>query len=153
MEHLIESVRKRPCLWQLDLKEYKDNELKEAAWEEVFNECDFPSVAEIKNLWKKLRDGHRQALNAKKKTTGQAADSKPIWKYEHLMEFLIPNMKNRHQHTNVGTSSRNTTDTLNDDSLTGDESMDSLKEFRIKKNKTIHSILEDEQKRREKRSA
>lgn len=43
MEHLIESVRKRPCLWQLDLKEYKDNEIKEAAWEEVFNECDFPS--------------------------------------------------------------------------------------------------------------
>ncbi|CAF4946031.1 unnamed protein product [Pieris macdunnoughi] len=43
MEHLIESARKRPCLWQLDFKEYKDNELKEAAWEEVFNECDFPS--------------------------------------------------------------------------------------------------------------
>lgn len=113
----------------------------------------FVSVAEIKNLWKKLRDGYRQALNAKKKTTGQAADSKPKWKYEYLMEFLIPHMKNRPQHTNVGTSSRNTTDTLNDDSLTGDESMVSLREFRIKKNKTIHSMLEDEQKRREKRTA
>lgn len=113
----------------------------------------FVSVAEIKKLWKKLRDGHRQALNAKKKTTGQAADSKPKWKYEHLMEFLIPHMKNRHQHTSIGTSSRNTTDTLNDDSLTGDESMDSLTKSRIKKNKTIHSMLEDEQKRREKRTA
>lgn len=69
------------------------------------------------------------------------------------MEFLIPHMKNRHQHTNVGTSSRNSTDNLNDDSLTGDESMDSLKESRIKKNKTIHSMLEDEQKRKEKRTA
>lgn len=36
----------------------------------------FVSVAEIKKLWKKLRDGHRQALNAKKKNYGTSSGFK-----------------------------------------------------------------------------
>lgn len=40
MEKLIESVRKYPCLWKIDSQEYKLNDLKEAAWQEVVKECD-----------------------------------------------------------------------------------------------------------------
>lgn len=52
-------------------------------------------------MWKKLRDGHRQALNKKKTTTGQAASSDRLWKYEKQMEFLVPHLCNRQRSTNA----------------------------------------------------
>lgn len=39
MEHLIESVRKYPLLWNSDVPEYKNNGLREAAWIKVTEEC------------------------------------------------------------------------------------------------------------------
>lgn len=63
----------------------------------------FISVKEIKALWKKLRDGHRQALNKKKPSNGQAgfSDSSRVWKYEKQMAFLVPYLSNRQRSTNV----------------------------------------------------
>lgn len=52
-------------------------------------------------MWKKLRDGYRQALNKKKCTTGQAATSINPWKYEKIMEFILPYMANRPRSTNA----------------------------------------------------
>ncbi|KAI5631269.1 alcohol dehydrogenase transcription factor myb/SANT-like domain-containing protein [Phthorimaea operculella] len=43
MEHLIESVRKYPCLWNTTAIEYRDQELKDAAWAEVMKETDLSS--------------------------------------------------------------------------------------------------------------
>lgn len=40
MEHFIESVRKYPCLWKVDTFDYKNNELREAAWRSITVECD-----------------------------------------------------------------------------------------------------------------
>lgn len=54
-------------------------------------------------MWKKLRDGHRQALNKKKPSNGQAgcSDSSRVWKYEKQMAFLVPYLSNRQRSTNV----------------------------------------------------
>lgn len=52
-------------------------------------------MKEAKILWKKLRDGHRQALNKRKITVGQAAGDIRLWKYEKQMSFLLPHLTNR----------------------------------------------------------
>ncbi|VEN33638.1 unnamed protein product, partial [Callosobruchus maculatus] len=50
---------------------------------------------EAKSLWKKLRDGHRQALHRKKPSHGHYLTNERPWKYEELMKFLIPHIGNR----------------------------------------------------------
>ncbi|CAH1958511.1 unnamed protein product [Acanthoscelides obtectus] len=100
MEYFIECVRKHPCLWKVDSNEYKNNEIKEAAWRSIIADCDISDVKEAKCQWKKLRDGHRQALNKKKTTTGQAASMDiRLWKYEKQMDFLLPHLGNRQRST------------------------------------------------------
>lgn len=101
MEHLIESVKKYPCLWATDLEEHKISIVRDAAWTKVIEECDIPDIREAKNLWKKLRDGHRQSINRKRTTSGQTSESGKNWKYDKMMEFLLPYIGSRERVTNV----------------------------------------------------
>lgn len=39
VEHFTESVRKYPCLWKMDVEDYKNNEINEAACRNIL-ECD-----------------------------------------------------------------------------------------------------------------
>ncbi|XP_049875939.1 uncharacterized protein LOC126373744 [Pectinophora gossypiella] len=98
MEHFIESVRKYPCLWNTTAIEYRDQELKDAAWAEVMKDTDLSSVKEVKLKWKKLRDSYRDALKRQSemlaKEPGQAKKTYP-WKYMGLMQFLQPHMSAR----------------------------------------------------------
>lgn len=49
-----------------------------------------------KYRWKQLRDSHRDALKRQKsKKSGQATTKTREWKYQKLMEFLLPYMANR----------------------------------------------------------
>lgn len=43
MDHFIETVHKYPCLWNTTAIEYRDQELKDAAWTEVMKETDLSS--------------------------------------------------------------------------------------------------------------
>ncbi|CAG9788472.1 unnamed protein product [Diatraea saccharalis] len=99
MEHFIETVRKYPCLWNTTAIEYRDQELKDAAWAEVMKETDLSSVKEVKLKWKKLRDSYRDALKRQSemlaKEPGTAAKKIYPWKYMGLMQFLQPYMSNR----------------------------------------------------------
>lgn len=61
----------------------------------------FISVKTAKSKWKKLRDSHRDALKRKNATrSGQSGKQIREWKYEKVMEFLIPYMTNRNRTTN-----------------------------------------------------
>ncbi|XP_075980632.1 uncharacterized protein LOC142979541 [Anticarsia gemmatalis] len=99
MEHFIETVRKYPCLWNTTAIEYRDQELKDAAWAEVMKETDLSSVKEVKLKWKKLRDSYRDALKRQSdmqaKEPGNPAKKNYPWKYTGLMQFLQPYMSNR----------------------------------------------------------
>ncbi|XP_063829038.1 uncharacterized protein LOC135078400 [Ostrinia nubilalis] len=99
MEHFIETVRKYPCLWNTSAIEYRDQELKDAAWAEVMKETDLSSVKEVKLKWKKLRDSYRDALKRQSemlaKDPGNVAKKNYPWKYMGLMQFLQPYMSNR----------------------------------------------------------
>ncbi|KAG7312528.1 hypothetical protein JYU34_002051 [Plutella xylostella] len=98
MELLIAAVRQYPCLWNTTAIEYRDQELKDAAWTEVMKEAGLQSVKEVKLKWKKLRDSYRDAL--KRQSEMLARDPAPgkracPWKYMGLMQFLQPHMNNR----------------------------------------------------------
>ncbi|PZC73911.1 hypothetical protein B5X24_HaOG208652 [Helicoverpa armigera] len=99
MEHFIETVRKYPCLWNTTAIEYRDQELKDAAWAEVMKETDLSSVKEVKLKWKKLRDSYRDALKRQSemlaKDPANPAKKNYPWKYMGLMQFLQPYMSNR----------------------------------------------------------
>lgn len=99
MEHFIETVRKYPCLWNTTAIEYRDQELKDAAWAEVMKETDLASVKEVKLKWKKLRDSYRDALKRQSemlaKDPANPAKKNYPWKYMGLMQFLQPYMSNR----------------------------------------------------------
>ncbi|XP_034834770.1 uncharacterized protein [Maniola hyperantus] len=101
MEHFIESVRRFPCLWNTSAIEYRDQELKDAAWTEVMKETDLSSVKEVKLKWKKLRDSYRDALKrqsellAKEPGAGAPAKKTYPWKYMAPMQFLQPHMNVR----------------------------------------------------------
>ncbi|GBP46691.1 hypothetical protein EVAR_86943_1 [Eumeta japonica] len=102
MEHFIETVKKYPCLWNSTAIEYRDQELKDAAWAEVMKETNLTSVKEVKLKWKKLRDSYRDALKRHADAPAPPAAAlgpggKKVypWKYMGLMQFLQPHMGNR----------------------------------------------------------
>lgn len=119
-------------------------------------------------MWKKLRDSHRQALNKKKTTTGQAASNDKVWKYEKQMGFLLPHLTNRQRSTNASvtqdfmqtdadeilTFENTQTEEVSELTTTNNESQ--VTTYNIpqnkRKNDKITEYLEKEQKRREKRS-
>ncbi|CAH4030284.1 unnamed protein product [Pieris brassicae] len=43
MEHFIEAVRRYPCLWDTAAPEYRDQELKDAAWADLVKDTDLTS--------------------------------------------------------------------------------------------------------------
>lgn len=47
------------------------------------------------NQWKKLKYSHRQAVNRRRTTTGQAAEKIKKWKYEDEMQFVLKTMCHR----------------------------------------------------------
>ncbi|XP_072944730.1 uncharacterized protein [Epargyreus clarus] len=99
MEHFIESVRKYPCLWNNTAIEYRDQELKDAAWTEVMKETQLSSVKEVKLKWKKLRDSYRDALKRQQDMLAKEPNNHNkknyAWKYMGLMQFLQPHMSVR----------------------------------------------------------
>lgn len=114
----------------------------------------FLSVKETRTLWKKLRDSHRQALSKKKTATGQAG-SKPMWKHEQQMEFLVPIMASRLLQTNVrSTDQENSLD--NEDSALQSEELrneEALLTKNINKEPKLVAQFENEQRRRDRRRA
>nr|CAI5852588.1 unnamed protein product [Callosobruchus analis] len=95
MEHFIECVRDFECLWKTDAPDYKNVEVKDEAWAKIVRDCGLTDAREAKSLWKKLRDGHRQALHRKKPSHGHYLSNERPWKYEELMKFLVPHIGSR----------------------------------------------------------
>ncbi|KAI8439051.1 hypothetical protein MSG28_012923 [Choristoneura fumiferana] len=79
MEQLIAAVRCYPCLWNTTAIEYRDQELKDAAWAE------------------KLRDSYRDALKRASEMQAREAPARKNypWKYMSAMGFLQPHMSAR----------------------------------------------------------
>ncbi|KAM3957729.1 uncharacterized protein ACR2FA_008242 [Aphomia sociella] len=99
-ELFIQNVRKFPCLWDMNNITYRDMTRKEKSWEIVARECNMLNGLEAKAQWKRLRDCHREALRRRKISAGQGARFFSPWKYEQLMDFLLPHTENKDSPTN-----------------------------------------------------
>ncbi|XP_060800955.1 uncharacterized protein LOC132901888 [Amyelois transitella] len=104
-ELLITLIEIRPILWDKTLENYKDNNLRTAAWREV---CivlreDFQELEEkerqsyakmVVKKWNQIRDSWKRSLNAKKKInkSGSAAVNTKKYCYHDQLLFLKKNM-------------------------------------------------------------
>ncbi|XP_011568687.3 uncharacterized protein LOC105398311 [Plutella xylostella] len=104
MKAFIEKVHGNPCLWDENSLAYRDTFRREMCWEAVAKECGIESGKEAKLMWKRLKDSHREALRRRR------LDSHIVkpWKYEKIMEFILPNYNRPsqslepHNDSNVG---------------------------------------------------
>jgi len=92
LEQLIEEMRKYPCLWNKSKEEYRNQNIRDNAWEII---AIFLAVEVLKCEWKKLQDCHRQAMLRRKTKNGEAARKIKPWKYEALMSFLLSDLTAR----------------------------------------------------------
>ncbi|VEN62489.1 unnamed protein product [Callosobruchus maculatus] len=132
-EKLIEAVKRYPCLWDISSTYYKCNETKDAAWAEIVKEIKFGDVQSAKSRWKQLRDCHRDALKRQKsKKSGQPTAKIHEWKYQRLMEYLLPYMSNRDRESNFRESPSSITPTQDDSSQSSlNKNNDSLNSVRV----------------------
>ncbi|XP_068233048.1 uncharacterized protein [Palaemon carinicauda] len=99
MEKLIEEIQKHPCLYDSRLDEYRDQQIKDYAWEEIAMKLNGNGRV-MRQQWKKLRDCYRQATTRRKTNAVSQKLWKP-WRYEKQMEFLAPYMSSRVATTNI----------------------------------------------------
>ncbi|XP_026763814.2 uncharacterized protein LOC113522332 [Galleria mellonella] len=145
MELFIDNVKKHPCLWDMNNISFKDPTRKDLTWELVAQECEMANGQEAKSQWKRLRDCHREALRIRNTTTGQATRMFSPWKYEQLMDFLLPQLGMKETTTNFSEDPILDNDGQFEISLPCPTVTDSCK------CRGIENMMEEREKRREQR--
>ncbi|CAG9788475.1 unnamed protein product [Diatraea saccharalis] len=118
-KQLIEYVKQRPVLYDKSQGLYRDNIVRNIAWEEIAELMDAP-VEDIKEKWAKLRNAYNSALQRRRKKT----NLKYPWKFEKKMEFLMPFIDGKSVATNFSIDSiiidddTSTTNISSDDRIT-----------------------------------
>ena len=95
-EMLIETVRSFPCLWNMSLREYKDNRVKENAWKKISEKL-ATSVDDCKRRWKNLRDKfvRERKISTKRPTGTSGPPTVSQWKYYNIMCFIQDTVRHR----------------------------------------------------------
>ncbi|KAB0800405.1 hypothetical protein PPYR_06145 [Photinus pyralis] len=98
---LIEKVRRYEFLYNQHSSHYRDQNMRQEAWEEIARELN-SSASQVKDMWSKLRNCYSNALKRRKfKKSGQAAKKYTPWKYEDEMSFLQPYFDTRPTQENL----------------------------------------------------
>lgn len=84
---LIEEFRSRECLWNHQIKEYKDRQKRGDAWKELANMfgCE---AAEVEKKMKSLIGQFQRELKKTAGKSGDGANDAPKWFAYQLMMFL-----------------------------------------------------------------
>ncbi|KAM3958485.1 uncharacterized protein ACR2FA_007507 [Aphomia sociella] len=141
MELFIQNVRSHPCLWDTNNISFRDLTRKGLTWELVAQECEMTNGDEAKSQWKRLTDCHREALRRRESSSGQQSRLFSPWKYEQLMDFLLPQYENRHNITNFSL----------DPVLGNDGNMEVLSHQTFMESNMRHDDVDGREKRREQR--
>nr|CAI5836616.1 unnamed protein product [Callosobruchus analis] len=99
-ELLIENVRKYEVLYNHSSRDYRDQRIRQEAWEEIGKELKI-TAEKAKQLWDKLRcfnNARNRRLSTK---SGQATKTVPPWKFEQEMSFLLPYLEGRRTFSNL----------------------------------------------------
>lgn len=100
-EFLIEKVREHEVLYNIKSCNYRDQDKRHEAWEEIGRDLKIEAET-AKATWDRLRRCFLNARNRRRcKNSVQAVKKIPPWKYEHQMSFLLPFMENRKTQSNV----------------------------------------------------
>ncbi|XP_012135376.1 uncharacterized protein LOC105661843 [Megachile rotundata] len=104
-ELLIEKVREREVLYNHGLPDYRDQHIRQAAWEEIGRELQIPGN-KAKESWDKLRRCFCNARNRRRDDikNGMSFKKKSSWKYEQQMSFIIPFLESRRTHGSLNES-------------------------------------------------
>ncbi|XP_046399198.1 transcription factor Adf-1-like [Ischnura elegans] len=101
-EKLIEEVRKFPVLYDQTEDKYRNAEYKERVWKMISEKLKAPGgPEECRKRWASFRDQFRRTLQKRKTKSGQAAAKKQKYKYEDILEFLLPHIVERETLSNV----------------------------------------------------
>nr|CAD7398976.1 unnamed protein product [Timema poppensis] len=100
-EMLIEKVRSRAFLYDVKSGDYRDQEMRTNAWEEIGKELKIkPGTA--KDMWEKLRRCFMNALSRRRnKKSGDGATQMPPWRFEQEMSFILPSFSTRKTQSNL----------------------------------------------------
>ncbi|XP_050292777.1 uncharacterized protein LOC126733497 [Anthonomus grandis grandis] len=112
-ERIIVEVEKRPALYNKELKEYSDRNAKEKLWTEVcanvipkWHELSGAERKdrgkELQKEWKNLKDRFIKDIKVQKDiASGSAASKKRKYIFADIMQFLLPELKDRSTDTNI----------------------------------------------------
>ncbi|XP_047131831.1 uncharacterized protein LOC124810847 [Hydra vulgaris] len=87
--HLIEEVRRFPCLWDTTTRAYKETPLKVEAWRQISTLLNVDEKT-LTSAFTKLRENFRRCLNRQKKATmsGAGGDQQPSCQFFTELLFL-----------------------------------------------------------------
>nr|XP_014088521.1 uncharacterized protein LOC106616398 [Bactrocera oleae] len=91
---LIEAVKVHPCLYDRSSTDFRNQMLKEEAWEAVAI-LTGASVEQCKQRWKSLRDRFVREVASQQSKSETTAEEKNEWCYFELMRFLKKHLKPR----------------------------------------------------------
>ncbi|XP_046684479.1 transcription factor Adf-1-like [Homalodisca vitripennis] len=101
-EELIESVRNFPVLYDQTQEQYRNSDYKDIIWKKVAKELNVEGQEEeCKKKWNGIRDSLRRARQKRKTKSGQAGTLTNKYKFESILEFLIPHLGERKGLSNV----------------------------------------------------
>ncbi|CAH1967666.1 unnamed protein product [Acanthoscelides obtectus] len=99
-EKLIELVQQHEVLYNHSLLEYRDQNVRQQAWEEIGRHLRI-TADNAKSTWDRLRrcfcNARSRRMSAKSLHTNRKT---PPWKFEHHMEFLLPYVEVRRSRGN-----------------------------------------------------
>ncbi|XP_072944178.1 uncharacterized protein [Epargyreus clarus] len=99
-ERLIEAVRKYPALYNMSDGKYMDSNYKSSLWVKISEEIKQTDV-NCKKRWSNIRDQFKRSLNNRKTKSGQSSTVIKKYKYEEILQFLLPYIQDRKTRSNI----------------------------------------------------
>ncbi|XP_050316202.1 uncharacterized protein LOC126750595 [Anthonomus grandis grandis] len=116
---LIENVRNHECLFNVKSRHYRNQSMRQEAWEEIAKEINSP-LPSVRETWTKLRNAFLNAKKRRQTKSGQETTKVVPWKYEQEMSFLIPHLECRQTKSNLE-SQKDQPNVIDDESTGSDD--------------------------------
>ncbi|KDR16971.1 transcription factor Adf-1-like [Zootermopsis nevadensis] len=105
-EKLIELVRRNEVLYDMTHPKYMDPSFKKSIWNEIGKELSTTGT-QCKSRWTNIRDHFRRNLRKRTTKSGQAAQNNKKYKYEDILQFILPNISEMQTISNVPSPGEN----------------------------------------------
>ncbi|KAH7974590.1 hypothetical protein HPB49_017194 [Dermacentor silvarum] len=106
VERLLEAIKEHPCVYDTKRLDFRDQQRKENAWEQIRQSSGLATVEECHKLWKRLRDRFTRELKVIELATRSGSGYVPrqTWEFAAAMEFYKQCGRPRKTTSNVGSA-------------------------------------------------